>query len=370
MRDFTINKRDWSLYGKSQIDQKRYDQKLSRTINEHLPELIGESLDEEVQTLPSSLKQHKIIFKQEAGAQILMDASLSKGDTIAREYVKGQSKPIMTGAGSQAGMDWYENTVNIDAISEHLFEELALPELDNNSNGLVEREVTQWDDISKVGLRSMVDTKRTMLQVLAKNAANGHLSYDGIGVDDLRYRTYNEREKPGAKALILMLMDTSGSMGTFEKGAARNFFGWAKRFLDTKYEHLDFEFIAHHTEAKIVDEQQFFHRGESGGTISSSVFREALLLLDDKYADHEHTVYAYYFSDGDNLTSDNPRCVELIERLCNRVKILGVGEVNQYNRSSGFMKAIKGTRRTNFRHHLIREMNDVYGALKTFFPKG
>lgn len=37
------------------------------------------------------------------------------------------------------------------------------------------------------------------------------------------------------------------------------------RFLRTKYETVDIEFIAHHTEAKVVDEEHFFSRGESGG---------------------------------------------------------------------------------------------------------
>lgn len=36
------------------------------------------------------------------------------------------------------------------------------------------------------------------------------------------------------------------------------------RFLRTKYETVDIEFIAHHTEAKVVSEEDFFSKGESG----------------------------------------------------------------------------------------------------------
>ena len=54
------------------------------------------------------------------------------------------------------------------------------------------------------------------------------------------------------------MMDTSGSMGIWEKYMARSFFFWMTRFLRTKYETVEIEFIAHHTEAKVVSEEDFF----------------------------------------------------------------------------------------------------------------
>ena len=44
------------------------------------------------------------------------------------------------------------------------------------------------------------------------------------------------------------------------------------RFLRPKYENVEIVFIAHHTEAKEVTEEEFFTRGESGGTICSSAY--------------------------------------------------------------------------------------------------
>ncbi len=76
------------------------------------------------------------------------------------------------------------------------------------------------------------------------------------------------------------MMDTSGSMGVWEKYMARSFFFWMTRFLRTKYETVEIEFIAHHTEAKVVSEEHFFSKGESGGTICSSAYRKALELID------------------------------------------------------------------------------------------
>ncbi len=54
--------------------------------------------------------------------------------------------------------------------------------------------------------------------------------------------------------------------------------------LRTKYETVEIEFIAHHTEAKVVNEEDFFSKGESGGTICSSAYRKALELIDEKYS--------------------------------------------------------------------------------------
>ena len=41
--------------------------------------------------------------------------------------------------------------------------------------------------------------------------------------DDLRFKTWNDVEKPESKAVVLAMMDTSGSMGTFRKIYGKKF---------------------------------------------------------------------------------------------------------------------------------------------------
>ena len=48
-------------------------------------------------------------------------------------------------------------------------------------------------------------------------------------------------------------------------------------------------------------------------------------------------IYPFHFSDGDNLTSDNERCVKLVNELMKVSNMFGYGEVNQYNRYSTLM---------------------------------
>lgn len=159
-------------------------------------------------------------------------------------------------------------------------------------------------------------------------------------------------------------------MGSFEKYIARSFFFWMTRFLRTKYEQVEIVFIAHHTEAKVVPEEEFFTKGESGGTICSSAYQLAVDLIDRSYPSSRFNIYPFHFSDGDNLTSDNERCVKLINELIKRCNLFGYGEVNQYNRSSTLMSAYRNLHDPKFVHYVIREKGEVYKALKTFFPKG
>jgi uncharacterized protein len=41
---------------------------------------------------------------------------------------------------------------------------------------------------------------------------------------------------------------------------------WMVRFLRTKYQNVEIVFITHHSEAQEVDEETFFHLGESSRT--------------------------------------------------------------------------------------------------------
>lgn len=156
-------------------------------------------------------------------------------------------------------------------------------------------------------------------------------------------------------------------MGIFEKYIARSFFFWMTKFLRRTYENVEIIFVAHHTEAKEVNEEEFFTKGESGGTICSSAYVKALEIIDQRYPPKQYNIYPFHFSDGDNLTSDNDRCVKLIEQLLERSNMFGYGEVNQYNRSSTLMSAYRKIKNPSFQHYIIREKGEVYNALKSFF---
>ena len=208
-----------------------------------------------------------------------------------------------------------------------------------------------------------------MISAFKRNALSGNPGFHPIIQEDLKFKTWNEVIKPDSKAVVIAMMDTSGSMGIWEKYMARSFFFWMSRFLRTKYETVDIVFIAHHTEAKIVSEEDFFTKGESGGTICSSAYRKALEVIETSYHPNKFNIYPFHFSDGDNLTSDNPRCVKLVEEIMKVSNMFGYGEVNQYNRHSTLMSAYKNIKDDRFYHYILKQKTDVFHAMKSFFHK-
>jgi uncharacterized sporulation protein YeaH/YhbH (DUF444 family) len=129
---------------------------------------------------------------------------------------------------------------------------------------------------------------------------------------DLRYRNRVRVPVPTSKAVMFCLMDVSGSMDEARKELAKRFFILLYLFLTRHYERIELVFIRHHTQASEVDEHDFFHARETGGTVVSS----ALVLMEEiiraRYDPHDWNIYGAQASDGDNWHHDSGRCRELL----------------------------------------------------------
>ncbi|PLT33626.1 sporulation protein YhbH [Bacillus sp. V5-8f] len=376
---FVISKEDWSLHRKGYDDQQRHQEKVQEAIKNNLPDLISEesiimSNGRDVVKIPiRSLDEYKIRYNYDKNKHVGQgDGESQVGDVVARDGSPSQQQGPGKGqgAGDQAGEDYYEAEVSMMEIEEALFSQLELPNLQQKERAENRVEHIEFNDIRKTGLMGNIDKKKTMMAAFKRNALTGNPGFHPIYQEDLKFKTWNEVIKPDSKAVVLAMMDTSGSMGIWEKYMARSFFFWMTRFLRTKYETVEIEFIAHHTEAKVVPEEDFFTKGESGGTICSSVYRKALELIDYKYDPMRYNIYPFHFSDGDNLTSDNARCVKLVEELMKTCNMFGYGEVNQYNRiPSTLFSAYKNIEDEKFRYYILKQKKDVFSALETFFRK-
>jgi uncharacterized sporulation protein YeaH/YhbH (DUF444 family) len=164
-------------------------------------------------------------------------------------------------------------------------------------------------------------------------------------------------------------MDTSGSMGSTKKYLARSFYFLLYHFVRQRYENVEVVFIAHHTEAKEVTEQEFFHKVESGGTYISSGYRKALEIIEDRYHPSLWNIYSFHCSDGDNFYSDNERAVEAAVELCKVSNIFGYGEIKPSGSSyySGSMLEIfKDIKESNFQTVLIEKKEDLWPGFKAF----
>ena len=129
---------------------------------------------------------------------------------------------------------------------------------------------------------------------------------------DLRFRNRVRVPVPASKAVMFCLMDVSGSMDEARKDLAKRFFVLLYLFLTRYYDKIDIVFIRHHTQAAEVDEQNFFHATETGGTVVSS----ALVLMEEiiraRYSPSDWNIYGAQASDGDNWHHDSGRCRELL----------------------------------------------------------
>ncbi len=371
MDEIIISRDDWSLHRKGYDDQKRHLDKIKEVMKKHLPDLISdESIiltngKKNVKIPVHSLDEHhfrynynkqKLVGQGEGESQI--------GDLIGRDKNKSNGD---SHAGDLPGADYYEVEVSFEQIEEALFAELELPRLINKDLQDMIVKDSRFNDVRKKGLQGNIDKKRTILANMKRNALKGKAEIANISPDDLRFKTWNEVLIPHTKAVVLAMMDTSGSMGYFEKYVARTFFFWLVRFLRLKYEDVEILFIAHHTEAKVVNEEEFFTKGESGGTICSSAYLKALELIKENYSPLKYNIYAFHFSDGDNLTTDKEKSIKAVNDLLQYVNLFGYGEINQYFRHSTLIEQFKEINKPNFLTYVIRDKKEIYLALRHFF---
>ena len=147
-------------------------------------------------------------------------------------------------------------------------------------------------------------------QIIALRARVDRIPY--LDPIDLRYRSRVRVPVPTSKAVMFCLMDVSGSMDEGRKELSKRFFILLYLFLTRHYEKIDLVFIRHHTQAQEVDEENFFHARETGGTVVSS----ALVLMEEiiraRYSPSEWNIYGAQASDGDNWHHDSGRCRELL----------------------------------------------------------
>ena len=374
MQTSTISHHDWSLHRKGQIDQERHKQKIREAIKKNLADIVSEesiilSDGKKVIKVPiRSLEEYR--FRYDPGRQQHSgegDGNSKVGDVVAAEPRRGRGKKGQ--AGEEPGVDYYEAEVSVDELAAMIFEDLGLPFLEEKKMAEMESEAVRFTDVRKVGPLANLDKKRTILENIKRNATKGDPSFHDIKNDDLRFKVWEPTIKYQSNAVVMAMMDVSGSMGEFEKYIARSFYFWMVRFLRTKYNNVKIIFISHHTEAKEVTEEEFFTHGESGGTQVSSAYELALQIIQERFNPDDWNIYPFHFSDGDNLPWDNERCVSLVQKLMEVCNIFGYGEIREghYRSPSTLMSAFNKIQDKKFIAVTISDKSEVYPALRRFF---
>ena len=187
---------------------------------------------------------------------------------------------------------------------------------------------------------------------------------------DLRFRSRVRVPVPTTKAVMFCLMDVSGSMDEARKELSKRFFILLYLFLTRHYDKIELVFIRHHTQAQEVDEENFFHARETGGTVVSS----ALVLMDEiikaRYSPTEWNIYGAQASDGDNWHHDSGRCRELLtENLlpaCRYFAYVQVAEEEQ-NLWEEYSRLQEG--HPGFAMRKVTQASQIYPVFRELFKK-
>ena len=192
-----------------------------------------------------------------------------------------------------------------------------------------------------------------------------------IDTFDLRYKNYERRPEPSSQAVMFCLMDVSGSMDQATKDMAKRFYILLYLFLSRTYKNVDVVYIRHHTQAKEVDEQEFFYSQETGGTIVSSALKLMDEVIQERYDPAAWNIYAAQASDGDNWADDSPLCHQILaQKLLPMVRYYSYIEITRRAHQTLWREyEVLQQKFGNFAMQHIREPEDIYPVFRELFHK-
>lgn len=410
---------------RSAEDRRRHKELVEESIKKNLgniiaeESIIGKSRDKKIKIPIRGIKEFQFVYGRNKPGVGSGNGNEKRGDKFSGEAQNGNGKGK---AGNQEGEEIYETEITIEEVIRYLFDDLNLPDIDKKQLSQLEEKSYRKLGYQQKGIPPRLAKKRSTIEKIKRKQAtkralnelrqdqgekntdnevdsideienNTNIMYENIGVkgsainpnsetaknrfpfieDDLRYYRIKEDNKRDYNAVVLCIMDVSGSMDQTKKYLARSFYFLLYQFLQLKYTNVEVVFIAHTTTAKEVNEKEFFHRGESGGTYISSGYEKALEIIAERYSPSNWNIYAFHCSDGDNWSEDNKKAVDSAKRLCEVSNLFGYGEIvpGYYNMGSTIKSELQSKIDSrNFAAISINKKEDVLPALKKLLEKG
>ncbi|MDX1764751.1 MAG: DUF444 family protein [bacterium] len=364
---------------KIEKDHSRFRQIVKGTIRKNLKkyvshtEMIGRKGKELVSIpVPQIDLPHFRYGKEEAGG-------VGQGDgEPGTPLGAGEEEGGMGEAGNMPGEHLLEVEVSIDELAEILGEELELPNIEPRGRENIVSHSGRYTGIRKVGPESLRHFRRTYRQALKRQIASGTYNPDRPVIipirEDTRYRARKENLQPESSAVIINMMDVSGSMGDEQKELVRIESFWIETWLRSQYDGLQIRYIIHDATAREVDKETFYHTRESGGTVISSAYELCHKIIKEEYDPLEWNIYPFHYSDGDNWSGgDTAKCLKLLkEELVPMSNQFSYGQVKSHYGSGQFIKDLK--------QHLsdeervvtseVESKDDILQSIKDFLGKG
>ena len=267
------------------------------------------------------------------------------GDALSQS---GQQGPGGQGeAGSEAGEHVLEVDITLEELADILGEELALPRIEPRGKSSLIDKKDRYVGVRNVGPNSLRHFKRTFRSALRRQIALG--TYDPKRPviiptrEDMRYKSWKVEEEPVTNAVIIYMMDVSGSMGDEQKEMVRIESFWLDTWLRRQYKGIETRFIIHDAVAREVDRETFFSTRESGGTMISSAYKICAQMIENDFPPSEWNVYPFHFSDGDNWSVDDTLlCVQILrDKILPAANVFCYGQVESPYGSGQFIKDLR-----------------------------
>jgi uncharacterized sporulation protein YeaH/YhbH (DUF444 family) len=304
------------------------------------------------------------------------DSGVGRGDAKAGDAVSSDEGGGP--GGEQEGHHILEVEVSLDELAEILGEELKLPRIQPRGKHRLTAERDRYSGVRQSGPESLRHFKRTFRRALRRQIMCGLYDPDAPRIiferRDKVYRSWRTILHPQSNAVILYMMDVSGSMGDEQKELVRLEAFWIDAWLRKNYQGIESRYIVHDVRASEVDRETFFRIREDGGTRISSAFRLARELMENHYAPSEWNVYLFHFSDGDNSSESDSRdcCALLREHLLPALNVFGYCQVASAYGSGNFINVLH----EHFAKHevviasRVNTKDDIYDSIRAFFSPG
>lgn len=406
--------------GNRQKFLKRTKEQIRKSIHEKMGDrkISGSGDDQDVVITRKGIHEPQFGHKQDSGSRDIVlpgNEDFVEGDLLQKPKGGGG------GGGSQGspdgeGEDDFEFALSNDEFVNILFEDLELPHMIAKENKVVKKMETHRSGYTNDGNPAQLNLERSMINSMGRRIAlqkpkmkkirelealleeekdeDKRLEIEEeirklkiraravafIDPVDLRYNNFTQSPKPSSQAVVFFIMDVSASMTQQHKDLAKRFFMLLNLFVSRKYKRVEAVFIRHHTQAKEVDEEEFFMGRESGGTVVSSAFTLAKEIMDERYSPSEWNVYFAQASDGDNWSDDNNKLLDIIQN-----DILPVSQFFSYievgeNRASGWggpyaSQQLFGIykniveKNENMVSERVEKVSDVYPIFRKIFAK-
>lgn len=304
---------------------------------------------------------------------------VGQGQGGAGDAIDGDGESGAGQAGDSPGEHTLEIDVHLDELAEILGEELKLPRIQPKGHNRTDITKIKYSGLAPVGPEGLRHFKASYKEALKRSISSGTYNPDDPIVvpikRDFRYRSYKTIVKPESSAVVIYMMDVSGSMGDEQKEIVRLESFWINAWLKKHYKGLETRFIIHDASAKEVDEKTFFSTSESGGTLISSAYKLCQKIIEDDYPLDRWNIYPFHFSDGDNWSGEDTRlCLSLLKDFFfPRVNMFGYGQVESKYGSGQFLKDLERefpnsellvTSRISSREKIIDSIKDFLGKGK------